>query len=363
LHLKKAELINFRILVWLNKTFLMKTLLFLSIFLLGQAFCFSQTASILFVNDNAVYPANSDTLLFALSHSAFPVYDIFNARDSIRSPDYPEIMDYDLVIWYCASDGVGNYFWEGNDIDNFALKQYLDNGGKLWVMGTDFLFDRYTAPQDFVPGDFVYDYLGISEYHAQSYGDDGGLGVSELDPVGVFASTPVIQWVFPTAWWVDACLPAPGTHELYRMGPAGYAFDSYYSGFLLDTSFTSLSLCFDPAIIDTYANRLQMTNTILNYLLNVDAVPEIPAKISLGAYPNPATDLIKISLNGPLKPGQYLQLADISGRILQGYQQAQKTSPAYTEWTLDLRSLSPGTYFCRVVNSEPNLVIRLVKGK
>jgi hypothetical protein len=129
-------------------------------------FCFSlfslheqNSLNVLFVNDNSVFSYNTDTVVNTLNATGL-TYDIFDARDSLRSPTIAEMENYDLLIWYCSTDGVGNFLWNGNDTDNTDLMAYLETGGYLWVMGNDFLYDRYDTPHTFSEGDFLYDYLG-----------------------------------------------------------------------------------------------------------------------------------------------------------------------------------------------------------
>ncbi|MDN5330581.1 MAG: hypothetical protein PWP35_2368 [Bacteroidales bacterium] len=78
------------------------------------------------------------------------------------------------LLWYTSTDRVGFYFWNDTDENNLHIINYLNNGGKLVVIGNDFLYDRFATPSTFAPGDFVYDFLGTLVYYAQSYGDDGG---------------------------------------------------------------------------------------------------------------------------------------------------------------------------------------------
>ena len=68
-------------------------ILWFSIFV-GQA---QQNISILFVNDNAVFAPNTDTMLYALQHTGF-AFDVFDAVAQGRSPEYDELKDYDLVL-------------------------------------------------------------------------------------------------------------------------------------------------------------------------------------------------------------------------------------------------------------------------
>ncbi|MHC1708043.1 MAG: T9SS type A sorting domain-containing protein [Bacteroidales bacterium] len=319
--------------------------------------------AVLFVNDNGINPANTDTLLSALNTLNMP-YDIFDARDSMRSPDYPEIMNYNLIIWYCSSDGVGNYFWEGNDVDNFALIQWLNDGGMLWVIGTDILYDRYTTPTQFSTGDFVYDYLGIEEYHAQSYGDDGGTGVAQLDPVNPEIDFLPLHWSFSTAWWVDALVPVSTSIPVYKMGPEGYIFDNYLSGLAkyrgLPFPYITLTYAFDPAIIDNKENRIALIANSFDLLLLVMEVKENLEPGKSVIYPNPATDKVRWQLASfrDFHEEIILQLIDIQGLIL--YEE-QKVCNNSMVWDLDLRDYSPGMYYLRAISSTACLSQRLIK--
>jgi hypothetical protein len=78
-------------------------------------------------------------------------------------PDFEVLSQYQVVIWFC---GTG---WEQtqtlNDTDEDNLAQYLDNGGNLFLVAQDYLFDRYEGDgyhYDFSEGDFPYDYFGLT---------------------------------------------------------------------------------------------------------------------------------------------------------------------------------------------------------
>jgi len=273
---------------------------------------------VLFVNDNGVYQSNTDTVMNALNHTGYS-YDIFNARDSLRSPTTAEMSGYKLVIWYCSTDGVGNYFWNGTNTDNTDLIAYLQSGGSVWVMGNDFMYDRYTTPSNFSAGDFVSDYLGIRQYFAQSYADDGGVGVSELDlAYPGFSSLQKIHWIYATAWWIDACLPIGGAGEVYIMGPESYVLHGYSSAiWYAAPGHTTLSFFFDPALMDTYANRLALFGDVLrNFeLITGSRSPgELP---DLSIFPNPSREYIRITLPVSFRnKAVSLQLRDCCGRLV-----------------------------------------------
>lgn len=309
----------------------------------------------LFVNDNGLIKANTDTVLMALTACGFE-YDVFNARDSLRSPTAVEMQAYPLVIWYCSTDGVKNYLWNANDTDNNDLTLYLETGGRLWLMGTDFLYDRYGSPPDnFQPGDFVYDYLGISAYNVQSYGDDGGLGVPVLEYAEQPGSSPAltqIQWIYSTAWWVDGCTPAETAVTNYTMGPGSYplsGFSSAVSNHYFETwGSKEITFLFDPAIMDFIQNRITLFTWAYSVLFMVtpgfDELP--PTEGSLIAGPNPTTGKLRIRqpecMTG--KPAS-ISISDISGR-----QMAWSSIESNSLSDIDISSLSSGIYVLQITD-------------
>ncbi len=213
--------------------------------------------SILLVNDNNYTPSRVTAIQTAITNNGYSYTD-YDPSAQGGGPSYSYMSNFDLVIWYTGNDGVGLYFWNGTDTDNQDIKDYIDNGGMFWLQGIDFLYDRYgAAPDTFSAGDFVYDYLGIEEYHAQSHADDGGTGVEQFDVVPgnpIFTFTPM-EWVWPTLWYADALVPTPDADTIYRMGPAGYVFDNYFSSIYLEKgSGKVLTITGETGKIDTQAN-------------------------------------------------------------------------------------------------------------
>lgn len=201
--------------------------------ILSSAKVSNAALSILLVNDNGADASRVDVIKTAITNSGY-TFTFYNTIDEGASPTASYMSDYNLVIWYTGNDYSGLYFWNALEEDNQAIKDYIDGGGMLWLQGLDFLYDRYpTVPTTFSAGDFVYDYLGISEYHAQSHKNDGTDpdGVPQLDVVadnGIFTVNPLL-WQYSTMYYVDALMPTDAAQGLYTMGPAGYDFDTYYS--------------------------------------------------------------------------------------------------------------------------------------
>lgn len=266
----------------------------------------SAQTSALFVNDNSLYFPNTELVLNQVrSIGVFDSVYFFNAVDSLRSPLYTEMRPHHTVIWYTSTDGVGRYFWSGTDADNTELILYMQDGGLLWVMGNDFLYDRYgAAPLSFTEGDFAYDYLGIETYAVQSYGDDGSLGVPQMDYIdnGIITNVPEsLTWIYETLWWADGCTPNATAIPFYQMGPESYVLAGNPAALVRQPDMAdplhAISLFFDPALIGNADDLNQLFQGILDYISTYipSSTNQRPVKENeLTIYPNPASGSISV---------------------------------------------------------------------
>lgn len=335
-----------------------KSLILLIYILVFHNSSYSQI-SVLFVNDNGINPANTTTILNVLTLSGY-TYDVFDAVANMRSPSFDEMSSYDLVMWYMSSDGVGRYFWNGTDSDNTDLAIYLADGGLLCAMGTDFLYDRYATPYSFTEGEFAYDYLGIGEYHAQSYADDGFLGVPQLDlvPGNEILSLNPIQWIFPTLWYVDACTPAPGSIPVYRMGPGSYRFSGYFASIAnRQNGLNTLTFFFDPALIDTQEHAISLFTGIRTYFTTVGMNSEVNNNqgATCQIFPNPAIETLLITKSDPEAGIGELAIVDIFGRTCMTLQDFHESN---NQISINLTDLKSGLYFLK---SEQMVVGKFIK--
>ncbi len=226
-----------------------------------------QKISIVFVDDDNY--SNHESYLYTALDNIGIRYKIFDCGalaggDTVEQvPDAQYLDQFDLAIWFTGNDGVGLAFWNGEDSVNTELQDYLDNGGRLWISGNDFLYDRYSgAPDVFAPGDFVYDYLGIASYDAQSKVDDGGLGVPMLirDDSCTVTTLDTLDWRYSTLWYVDAVTPVSDAQVMYRMGPASYVLANSPAALYLNTpTYLTVSCYFNIRQLNTenYNEKLE----------------------------------------------------------------------------------------------------------
>jgi len=75
-------------------------------------------------------------------------------------PDATVMGYYDAVIFFTGEAWTGSQTLTDNDETELAL--YLDGGGKLFLSAQDYFYDRYPSAGSFSPGEFPYDYLGVT---------------------------------------------------------------------------------------------------------------------------------------------------------------------------------------------------------
>lgn len=180
---------------------------------------FSQDFKVLFVDDddNVI---ESSQIITAVQNAG---YTYTNTAAYSAVPTYQEIEKYDIILWYTGNDGVTN-LWDADDTYIDQLELFVQNGGVLWVDGLDFLYDNYgSAPVSFSAGNFVYDFLGISDYLSQSYADDGGAGVSQYDisAGNMITTLDPVSWVYTSLWYADGLAITGTAHALYEMYDGG----------------------------------------------------------------------------------------------------------------------------------------------
>lgn len=333
---------------------------FLAPLFLMVAFSLSLPAqiSILLVDDSDDNFDNTGNIRAALDATDY-AYDVFNAPNEGASPAFDLMEFYDLVIWHTSNDDFGLYFWDGADEDNLNLQAYLAGGGNLWVIGNDFLFDRYGgAPVAFAEGDFVHDFLGIASYDAQTYQDDGNLGVEFVAPAmdQPIPGLVTVDWLFATLWNADAVTPVDGGVTIFEHGgddyplagmPAGIWYDNGVSiclSFFFDLSLGSSQDVIQPnveAVLDFF--RGQLTST---------AAPDRP-DYRLQAFPTAVAHTATIRFELPQSATTDLRIVNGYGRevarLLSGDRLA---AGAHTFTWSPPASLPAGAYYAQLRTGE-----------
>ncbi|MDA0783864.1 MAG: T9SS type A sorting domain-containing protein [Bacteroidetes bacterium] len=333
-----------------------------SIFILILLLIFSQNITAqkaLFVDDNGLNAANSDTMLSTLNSVIKKSLGItsfvhWNIRDSAGvTPKASQMLKYDLVIWYCSTDGVGLRIWNESTAGNQDLVSFIQSGRPVWIIGQDILYDQYAAPCTFKSGEFAYDYLGLSSYNVQSYVNDNSKGVTQLDRLNWSPAsanfTNRIKWIFSELWYVDGCSPRTGIFELYKMGPEGYALEgavSMFHNLSPAEKINVMSSFFDLALMDTYKNRVDFVGAGIQYMLK--KTTEIQKQLSKAQWiiaPNPTSAKKIVLLN--IANSSEVIVSDAIGKTIF---QCKQNNNGTMEFSL--QSLSSGFYWLGVKEAQ-----------
>lgn len=337
-----------------NKKLVFTALLSGLFFLFGAINSFAQI-NILFVDDSDDTFQNAETFYEAIEALDYTA-DYYDAVVEGSGPSLSEMENYDLVIWHTSTDGVGLYLWEGQDEDNEDLIAYLETGGNLWLVGLDFLFDRYGTPAtEFTPEDFVYEFLGIWTYDSQSYGNDGQLGVPLISPLPDAPITGLqdVTWNLETLWWVDGITPTAGTPAIYQMDGDSYPLSGETCAVLKQGSgFTALTYLFDLALA-TPADLTGNISAVLEYFENlVLTTSDVDVETTTMVYPNPVRTYFRIQAE-PNEKVEFISILNTNGRIVAGYEGGYDKYPAY--------DLGPGIYTVKITTDSGVRQSRLLK--
>ncbi len=330
---------------------------------------YSQDLSILLVDDSYDNFNNVDSIGNSITASGY-TFELFDAQGMGVSPTFAEMADYDLVIWHTSNSGPGLYLWNGTDEANGELAQYLADGGNLWLIGHDFLYDLYdVAPDTFATGDFVYDYLGISSYDAQSNVDDGGLGLPLVTPADgqPIAGLGDIDWIFATLYFADVITGVEGTTTIYEMGDDDYVFAGATAGLWYDNGISKvLTFAFDLALASSATIRDNTVQSVLDYyasvLVNTQTVTKNGA--SLQVFPNPVKDVATLSLELTQSATVQMDIINMQGQKINSF--LAPTQLAAGEYSFNwhpANGLPNGLYQLRIqvdgeVVSQPLLLAR-----
>jgi hypothetical protein len=312
--------------------------------------------SILFVDDSRDNFGNAELFEEAIDSVGYSsVY--YHAEDSTSGPSADYMATFDLVLWHTSTIGFDLELWNRVDEDNNELINYLDGGGNLWLVGLDFLYDRYDVPgpTSFTEGDFVFDYLGISSYDAQSNADDGGLGVPFVKPDTnmIVIGLPELTWQFPALNWVDVVQLRPEAAPLYRMGGGeNYPLVESICGAYYDNSGSKVvTYLFDLSVVEDFELLERAVSPVLAFFENFTTSTPTSNFLeqNFEVYPNPAVSSFSLEFELEETASVEVSIVDYLGREVLLPVPSQLLTAGNNRFAeLSLANLANGVYFVRM---------------
>lgn len=293
-------------------------------------------------------------------------HDTYDAAGTQSVPSINDLVNYDLVIWHTGADSDSLSFWSRFDTINFDLQIYLAAGGRMWLIGTDVLFDRYGgAPIAFAPGDFPYDFLGIDSYDLQTNVDDGGLGLPVANPASgsPISGLPQLDWIFSTLWYVDGVTPTSGVGTtVYEMGDNSYLFSGHTCGVWADNGTSQvLSFFFNISQASSFQLMKDATEQVMNFFQSqvVAADPAANHLLHASLSPNPAAQSVALQVEFPTTGKGSVRVFTAYGTEVWAQDIAVKAGKQ--SLTFDVQAWTAGVYFVRVDVAGHSHTLKLVK--
>jgi hypothetical protein len=324
---------------------------------------------ILLVTDNDLDLTDNTTFYNSLLTTSYTSVTLHEAN-AVGLPTSEQLNNYDLVIWFSGDDGYQLNFWsDDNELaGNTTITNYLDNGGKLWIIGSDLIYEKYgSAPAAFNAGDFMYDYAWLASYNMQTFVDDGGLGAPQADRTNeVSTEYPnTLTWIFSTLYYADAVTPRTDAISVYQFGPDSYPKSGETTmTFYENDTYSVMSTFFNPTSIDvsstSFKTSAETPSNNLDYFIQA-SIDQIFAStlavnnhnindFTLKAYPNPTTDDFNIVVNNALLLNKNFEIYSLLGKVI--------LKGKITDYTtkISTKNLSKGTYFLKVNNTTKKLI-------
>ena len=141
-------------------------------------------------------------------------------------PTAADLSGYSTVAWYVDASTRSFYYFglpeSSPDYVANPLKNFLDGGGNLWLMGGEILYYLGAALEDttvtiFSPGQFARDYLHVTD-GGDAGGDEFGLLAPTSLPVAGYTKIGVPGNATGTGW-PDELVPDASAEAVFLLGP------------------------------------------------------------------------------------------------------------------------------------------------
>ncbi len=124
------------------------------------------------------------------------------------------------------------------------------------------------------------------------------------------------------------------------------------TGYAVEATFANVSV--------VESDNLDNGSQMLSLSLGGDTAPALASKRSVGLFPNPATEVLNVMLDGPVADEEYtIEIMDMSGKLV--YQERQPEENRTVEIDLKQLKIRPSVYLLRIRFADEMLTKRFVK--
>jgi len=267
-------------------------------------------------------------------------YDYFEVPYGGDGPDAGTLGLYHTVIWFTGETWNSTFDPTLTATDEANLALYLSNGGNLFLVAQDYLWDVYPSAGAFSAGQFPYDFLGVTSTSQDAWATAGpltatGVTGSFTEGMTFTVNTPFIT--NGTYLYVDDVVTSAGNYLFSHTGPTGNS-GVYYDGGTFRTVFTTLEFA---GMQDgtTPSTKVEFLYRVLNFLGVPSGIGQaqfgIPKVFDLKPnYPNPFNPSTTIKYQLPKAVDVQLEIYNILGQRVKTLVN-KKAEPGYYEVVWD----------------------------
>jgi len=344
----------------------------LEISIIGQAMT---GFTVLLVNDNdgSGYNERYLNINTALTESGY-THILYNTETAGSAPSADYMSHFDMVFWYTGNDYIDLYLWDVSDTTanganavkaNSAIIDYIDNGGIFFHSGLEIMRDIFGRPDDdlggagqtidFAAGDYVYDYMGVSQYIRSGKNDDG-ISQIEITAENVVTTTSPISFAWSTLWHGAGYAITDNATALYKFPTSSHEWSEFptivmnepASGGTVISNGSELAMLGDGSVV-VQETVNDVTKEFIDYFANYDptSINNIERNtLSFSIYPNPTSDDLNIKFAMTAFDKVQIIVFDNTGhRVIQKEMNAK---PGINNQKLNVRNLSSGIYFMSI---------------
>ena len=284
-----------------------------------------------------------------------------------QKPVLADLVPYSTVLWH-ADDYIE--FMASGSVPDFV--NYLDVGGKLWLVGwkpTANLRNFSTYPVEFNPGNFIYDYLKISQANLSVMSDSfqSAIGLSDYPDIDIDPTKIPIPIWSGTMRYIEAFNSFSPGENIYTIDMKNNSspFEGSVCGVrYLGSDYKIAVFGFPLYFMNQEQARAaaQKVMTDFGELPGVAEYTDNQLQITECRFdqnvPNPVRDILKIRFVSPDERRVTIRLFDVMGRLVDKVFDG-KARVGINE-VLVTKDLAIGVYFVQLSTHENTETMKLI---
>ncbi|GJQ62556.1 MAG: hypothetical protein SCALA702_16090 [Melioribacteraceae bacterium] len=311
-----------------------------------------------------VHDFNTDYFVAVTVNDSIVISSCANEAVEMDSVDLKE---YDYVVWFVGDESTELQTFSANE--RLEASQYLENGGNLFVSGSEIGWDLDNAHSGTEPSDTLF----YRHYLKSDYINDGSSNMSlasGMAGTGFEGVSAAIGTIYPEDY-PDDIEPINGAVAIMEYNQvrepgvtrkAGVAYSGTFGNSSEISNMIYISFPFET--IGVFSQRRILMQKVLEFFGNpatdLEELNQIPLEFSLSNnYPNPFNPTTKINYTIPESGPVTGVVYDVLGRKVETLVSQEQTAGHYSiNWNAS--RLSAGVYIFRLNSSKFSKSIKMI---